>query len=423
MEITSEVLLDLKGGRPKDSHWRIRVALGFCAGVFVATILGIFSARGRDELGSWWALAMCFNMIALVFVALAWQGAAYLFSRVISRDGWIIPGILFLCTWVASLLLVGLAAALLDFSSFGAVLTFAPFVSAVAFFWCVGRNAGLKSCLFAGVLLLIICTRLLTLPAAVEVADYPFAVSQQDDIRVMSWNLGGGAPFFSGSEEEDIGQIADVAKRHGVHILCLQEVSSGQFLNMLTARLGDEWKGGRSPGGAKSTAILSRIGGEVNAPLSTMEYGGPTVLRINSHKGLLQFVSCHGSPGRNSGQRRVMVEWILHELRDMKKKTVITGDFNIDTSRGWTLLAPLVSDSIAFDLATWRALGLMGEDPGSRGMATSSLGRRSSWMVVDPKMPITGYSVLQDEQAGSMDHFPVFLRVGLGRAGRVSAPD
>ena len=422
MEITSELLLDLKGGQGVSSL-RVRAVLGFCAGVFVATLLGVFSVNATDELTSWWTLAMVFNLISLIFVALTWQGIGYFFPKAILRHGWLACCGQFFSIWMVSLLMVVFTALLMGLSLLGAVLTFVPFVSAVAFFWSVGRNAGLKTCLFAAFILVVIFARLLMLPSAVAASVYPCAGSQNDDIRVMSWNLGGGAPFFSGSDEAHVDKIIDIVRHNGVHVLCMQEIPSGEFLNALTVGLGVEWKGGRSPGGPKSTAILSCIGGEVNAPLATMDYGGPTVLRITSHKGELQFVNCHASSGRKSGQRRAMVEWILHELRDLKKKTVICGDFNIDTSRRWTFMAPLLSDSLSFDVATWRALGLMGDDPGFDAGATSPMGRRSSWMIVDRKMPITGYQILKNEQKGGMGHFPVLLRVGLGRAGRITVAD
>jgi endonuclease/exonuclease/phosphatase family metal-dependent hydrolase len=251
----------------------------------------------------------------------------------------------------------------------------------------------------------------------------PLAGIQDDDVWVMSWNVGGGGPFFPGSDDDDIERIAEIVIQHGVHVLCLQEVSSKKFLSKLQAVLGRDWKGGGSESNGKATAVLSRVGGETESPLKDMNHGGPTVLRIRSHKGMLQFVSCHASPGRNSGQRRKMVEWVLHELRDSKNKTVVTGDFNIDTSRGWTFLSPLLSDSLSFDRATWRALSILGRDPGLGLQATSSMGRRSDWGVVDSKMPITGYRVLESVKVGRMDHFPVLVRVGLGKAGRDAAGD
>jgi endonuclease/exonuclease/phosphatase family metal-dependent hydrolase len=366
---------------------------------------------------------MLLSVISWGAVAAAWQGAVCLFAKAMFLDGWFPSCIRFVAISLVSVLMVSAPGMLLKLPFSGIVITLAPFVLPIVFFWVAGRNIGLKSCLFVGALLLVIGTRLSTLSPGGVPSAYPFTGVQDDDVSVMSWNLGGGGPFFPGSDEADVDEIVGVVRRHGVHVLCLQEVSSAQFLNKLMAALGGDWKGGASSGGDKSTAVLSRIGGDVESPLNNMSYGGPTVLRIKSHRGMLQFVSCHGSPGRESGQRRKMVEWVLHDLRDLKKKTVIAGDFNIDTSRGWTFLAPLLSDSLSFDRATWRALGIMGEDPGFGAQATASMGRRNTWMVVDSKMPIAGYRVLKGEEVGQMDHSPVLLRVGLGKAGRNIAGD
>ena len=422
MELANEVLLDLRGRR-LGALWRVRAVVGLSAGVFVATLLAGFSVRVTAELAPWWGLAMLFAVIAWGTVVIAWQGAVYLLPKTMRLDGWLPSCVRFLAISVISLLMVAVTGIIVKLPLAGLVIAFVPFVIPVALFWVIGRDMGVKSCLCAGVLLLAICARLFTLPSAAFPGEYPLAGTRDDDVRMMSWNLGGGGPFFPGSNDDDIDAIAEIASKHGVHILCLQEVSSMPFLQKLLVALGDNWKGGASSGGGKSTAVLSRIGGEVKSPFNGMDYGGPTVLRIRSHKGTLQFVSCHGSPGRKSRQRRKMVDWVLNEFRDAKSKTIIAGDFNIDTSRGWTFLAPLLSDSLSFDLATWRALSIMGEDPGFGAEATSAMGRRSDWVVVDSKMPITGYRVLQSVAVGRMDHFPVLLRVGLGKAGRGSAAD
>ena len=310
MELANEVLLDLRGRR-LGALWRVRAVVGLSAGVFVATLLAGFSVRVTAELAPWWGLAMLFAVIAWGTVVIAWQGAVYLLPKTMRLDGWLPSCVRFLVISVISLLMVAVTGIIVKLPLAGLVIAFVPFVIPVALFWVIGRDMGVKSCLCAGVLLLAICARLFTLPSAAFPGEYPLAGTRDDDVRMMSWNLGGGGPFFPGSNDDDIDAIAEIASKHGVHILCLQEVSSMPFLQKLLVALGDNWKGGASSGGGKSTAVLSRIGGEVKSPFNGMDYGGPTVLRIRSHKGTLQFVSCHGSPGRESGQRRKMVEWVL----------------------------------------------------------------------------------------------------------------
>jgi endonuclease/exonuclease/phosphatase family metal-dependent hydrolase len=422
MELASEVLLKFNDKRPRD-WWAVRAVVGFSAGIFVATLLAVFSVKATDELASWWGLAMVFVVISWVAVVTVCRVTVSMLPGLMRSSGGFPSWLRFLAITIASLIMIAGTSALFQLSLAGVTFAFVPFVMAVALFWTVGRDMGVKSCLFAGGVLLVICTRLFTIPEGKVTLTVPLAGAQDDDVRVMSWNVGGGFPFFPGSDDDDIERIAEIVIQNDVHVLCLQEVSSKQFLSKLQAVLGSDWKGGGSEGSGTATAVLSRIGGEIDTPLKDVAHGGPTVLRIRSHKGMLQFVSCHASSGRNSGQRREMVEWVLHELRDSKNKTVVTGDFNIDTSRGWTFLAPLLSDSLSFDRATWRALSILGRDPGFDLQATSSMGRRSDWVVVDSKMPVTDYRVLESVQVGRMDHFPVLVRVGLGKAGRSAAGD
>ncbi len=422
MELASQFLLKFNDKRPRD-WWAVRAVVGFSAGVFVATLLAVFSVKATDELASWWGLAMVFVIISWVAVVTVCRVTVFVLPAMMPRGGSFPSWVRFLMITIVSLIMISGTGALFQLSLTGLAFTFVPFVMAVALFWTVGRGMGVKSCLCAVGVLIVTCTRLFTIPEGKVADTVPLAGAQDDDVWVMSWNVGGGAPFFPGSDDGDIDRIAAIVRHHDVHVLCLQEVSSKKFLGKLQAVLGSDWKGGGSEGNGKATAVLSRIGGEIESPLKDMDHGGPTVLRIRSHKGMLQFVSCHASPGRNSGQRRKMVEWVLHELRDSKNNTVVTGDFNIDTSRGWTFLAPLLSDSLSFDRATWRALSILGRDPGFGLQATSSMGRRSDWVVVDSKMPITAYRVLESVQVGRMNHFPVLVRVGLGKAGRDSAGD
>ena len=417
MNLARQVLLKFNDKRSRDP-WAVRAVVGFSAGVFVATLLAVFSVKATDELASWWGLAMG-------FVAISWVAVVTVCRvRVSLLPAMMFPGkgfpslIRFLAITILSVVMIAGTGALFQLSFTGVALVFIPFVMPVALFWTVGRNLGMKSCLFAGGVLLVICTRLFTMPEGKVAGTVPLAEPQDDDVWVMSWNVGAGFPFFPGSDDNDIDRIAEIVRQHDVHVLCLQEVSSKEFLSKLQAVLGSGWKGGGSDSNGKATAVLSRIGGESESPLKDMDHGAPTVLRIRSHKGMLQFVSCHASPWRKSLHRREMIEWVLHEFRHSKNKTVVAGDFNIDTSRGWTFLSPLLSDSLSFDRATWRALSILGRDPGFGLQATASLGRRSDWVVVDSKMPITDYRVLESVQVGRMDHFPVLVRVGLGKAGR-----
>jgi hypothetical protein len=116
-----------------------------------------------------------------------------------------------------------------------------------------------------------------------------------------------------------------------------------------------------------------------------------------------------------------VVEWALKTARHPDAKTVIAGDFGIDPVRGWNFLRPMLTDGSNYDLATWRVANVLGTDPGFGGAGTDGLGRRVDWIVVDSKMSVTDYRVLQSMRGEGIAHAPVVVRVGLGKAGRERA--
>ncbi len=402
------------GDRPAAPvRWRVRAVVGFAAGVFVATLLAVFSAAGRDELWGWWVAALGFAVFAWGAVAGSeWLGRKLL-AGVAFGGGRAARVLGFVALFAAALGLAALVGWVSPLSAVGMVLTVLPFLAVVAIYWNNAGSLGVASALVAGVVLFLICVRMFTMPGARDLNLPELAPAGDDDVRVMSWNVGGGAPFFGGSDEGDIAAIAATVEGQGVHVLCLQEVSSQGFVDKLVAALGSGWRGHRAPGEGRSAAVLSRIGGV----FETGPVGGATVARIASDKGQLQFVSFQASAGRTARGRRAVADWVLNEVRAPGRKTVVAADFRVDPARGWSFLTPLFSDSPTLDRATWKTMQVLGQDPGFGGRATGGLGRRTDWVVVDTKMEVTGYQVLDPSGVGGMDHRPVLVRVGLGRGG------
>jgi len=186
------------------------------------------------------------------------------------------------------------------------------------------------------------------------------------------------------------------------------------YVNRLVKALGEGWRGYMAAGAGGSTAVLSRIGGV----LEEGAIDGVTVVRIASDKGNLQFASCQTGRGRDSRARRRVVDWVLNAVRDPNRKTVLAGNFECDPSAGWTFLSPLFSDAPRYDRATWRALGVLGRDPGAGGRGTSRFNRRTDWVVVDSRMSVTGYQVLASVKVDGIGQSPVLVSVDLGKGGR-----
>ena len=395
--------------------------VAFAAAVFTGTLMAVFSAAKRSELGGWWLVAMVFVLLGWLAVAAAARIGKSVSDAtgVMRRSGSLLAVMLWLL--VAASLLLAVVALVLRLPPLGFVLSAMPILVVCAFFW--ARRLGVEGKVggFAGVLLFLICIRLFTMPGDRDDLAPKFAGSKDDDLVMMTWNVGGGAPMFSAAGDGEIDKIAKVVSEQGAHVVCLQSVPSKEFLEALKVKLGVGWRGECSNGDGKLTAVLSQKGGVFQASSSHLAHGGPAMVSISSDSGVLNFVSCHAAPGRASAERRHIVDRVLSTVRSPHSKTVIAGDFGIDPGRGWSFLQPLYTDSSRFDMATWRAINVLGSDPGFGGAGTSPLGRRDNWVVVDSKMAITDYRVLESFRGGGIAHAPVVVRLGLGKAGRKMA--
>lgn len=410
----------LIGDRPP-AGWRVPTVVSFAAAVFVATLLAVFSARELGDLAMWWLAAM----VAAVVGWLAVAGGSMVWRKGIRRGrgsskkaptwarflGLVIGGcgIIFLIGFLKPL------------SPLGLLLSLWPIVVGAALLWARDGLIDRPTVIAAGVIVFLICVRLFTIAGGGDRNPPQFASAAADDVRVLSWNIGGGAPLFSPGKEKNIAAIAKTITEHGAHVVCLQEVPSQKYIDSLIGKLGKPWRGKRGEGDQRSSAVLSRISGSFETPKIKSEFGAPIVLTVNSPRGVLQFVSCQAKPGRHSADRRATVDWVLNEVRNPSKKTktVVAGDFGIDPGTRWSFLSPLLTDHRKFDRATWRVLNVLGSDPGLGGGPTSALGQRPNWLIVDSKMSVTDYRVLDSAKQRGMDHRPVLVAVGLGRAGRL----
>jgi hypothetical protein len=122
---------------PPPVPWKVRAVVGFAAGIFIATLLATFSTDSRDALGSWWAAAMAFAILAWAAVAASeWLGRTVLGKL---GSGSAPRALVFLGLFGSALGIVALLGVVLPVAPLGLLLTSLPFVLAVSLFW---HNAG-----------------------------------------------------------------------------------------------------------------------------------------------------------------------------------------------------------------------------------------------------------------------------------------
>ena len=89
-------------------------------------------------------------------------------------------------------------------------------------------------------------------------ASYHLATRQPEDLRIVSWNVGGagGRPL----KNEFLPQIAAVLKKLNADVILLQEVAAAHQVQRLSRMLDGPWEVIVSTGGSRLLAILGQRG-------------------------------------------------------------------------------------------------------------------------------------------------------------------
>ena len=110
----------------------------------------------------------------------------------------------------------------------------------------------------------------------------------------------------------------------------------------------------------------------------------------------IRFVSCEAPSGRKSLERRNLVDWLLKEYRKDGQLIIAAGNFKFNPQVRWTLLSPMITDSISYDRASWKALSLLGEIFGyspSSNQPIRRLNLKQEWLIISPGMELVSSSL------------------------------
>ena len=102
---------------------------------------------------------------------------------------------------------------------------------------------------------------------------------------------------------------------------------------------------------------------------------------------LVRYVSCNSPSGRKSQERRELVDWLLKQYRKENELIVVAGNFNFNPHHRWSFLSPMITDSISYDRASWKALSLLGDIFGyspNSDQPIRRLNMKQEWVIVSP---------------------------------------
>lgn len=384
-----EVYEDDEMGKP-------RLWLGLAVGVFVGIVLGVLSAHSIENAFFWIKLGIIFAFISWSLVCLA-----SLIFRIVNRTLFRMRFAPRLLRVIGLVLLVSglsyLLGLIFNLKGAGVILTLLPIVFLLSVFWTKpqGQAFSLASILIFGSGIFLISFKLFTIPAIIKplLPDQPVSESIDFDVKLLAFNLRRSG-VIPKNGIKDPRKLAKIINDEDVEVVLFQGIPDKKFLDDLLSEIGDDWTNAVSSDDKNKTAIISKFGKgtevfkskEVDLSMASFEKNGNSI----------RFVSCEAPSGRKSLERRNLVDWLLKEYRKDGQLIIAAGNFKLNPQVRWTFLSPIITDSISYDRASWKALSLLGKIFGyspSSNQPIRRLNLKQEWMILSPGMNLVSSSL------------------------------
>ena len=373
-----------------------RLWLGLAVGVFAGILLGVLSAHSVENAFFWIKLGIIFAFISWSLVCLA-----SLIFRTVNRNLFKMRFAPRLLRVIGLVLLVSglsyLLGFIFNFKGLGVILTLLPIVFLISVFWNKpqGQAYSMTSILIFGSGIFLISFKLFTIPAIINplLPDQPVSESQDSDFKLLAFNLrrSGVIPKRG---IKDPRKLAKIINDEDVEIVLFQGIPNKKFLGNLLSEVGDDWTNAVSSNDKNKTAIISKFG--KGTEVFKSKKSDLSMASFEKNGNSIRFVSCEAPSGRQSSERRNLVDWLLKEYRKEGQLIIAAGNFKFNPQVRWTFLSPIITDSISYDRASWKALSLLGEIFGynpSSNQPIRKLNLMQEWLIVSPGMELVSSSL------------------------------
>ena len=373
-----------------------RLWLGLSVGVFVGIVLGVLSAHSIENAFFWIKLG-----IIVAFISWSLVFLASLIFRIVNRNLFKIRFAPRLLRVIGLVLLVSglsyLLGLIFNFRGVGVMLTLLPTIFLISVFWTKphGQSYSLTAILIFGTGIFLISFKLFTIPAIIKplLPDQPVSESQDSDIKLLAFNLrrSGVIPQRG---IKDPRKLAKIINDEDVEVVLFQGIPDKKFLDDLLSEIGDDWTSAVSSDDKNKTAIISKFG--KGTEVFKSKEADLSMASFEKNGNLIRFVSCEAPSGRKSLERRNLVDWLLKEYRKDGQLIIAAGNFKFNPQVRWTFLSPIITDSISYDRASWKALSLLGEIFGyspSSNQPIRKLNLKQEWMILSPGMNLVSSSL------------------------------
>ena len=373
-----------------------RLWLGLSVGVFVGIVLGVLSAHSIENAFFWIKLGI---IVAFISWSLVCLGS--LIFRIVNRNLFKIRFAPRLLRVIGLVLLVSglsyLLGLIFNFRGVGVILTLLPTIFLISVFWTKphGQSYSLTAILIFGTGIFLISFKLFTIPAIIKplLPDQPVSGSQDSDIKLLAFNLRRSG-VIPQKGIKDPRKLAKIINDENVEVVLFQGIPDKKFLDDLLSEIGDDWTSAVSSDDKNKTAIISKFG--KGTEVFKSKEADLSMASFEKNGNLIRFVSCEAPSGRKSLERRNLVDWLLKEYRKDGQLIIAAGNFKFNPQVRWTFLSPIITDSISYDRASWKALSLLGEIFGYSPYSNQpirKLNLKQEWMILSPGMNLVSSSL------------------------------
>ena len=373
-----------------------RLWLGLSVGVFVGIVLGVLSAHSIENAFFWIKLGI---IVAFISWSLVCLGS--LIFRIVNRNLFKMRVAPRLLRVIGLVLLVSVLSYLLglifNFRGVGVILTLLPTIFLISVFWTKphGQSYSLTAILIFGTGIFLISFKLFTIPAIIKplIPDQPVSEPQDSDIKLLAFNLRrSGVISQKGIKEPR--KLAKIINDEDVEVVLFQGIPDKKFLDDLLSEIGDNWTSAVSSDDKNKPAIISKFG--KGTEVFKSKDADLSMASFEKNGNLIRFDSCEAPSGRKSLERRNLVDWLLKEYRKDGQLIIAAGNFKFNPQVRWTFLSPIITDSISYDRASWKALSLLGEIFGYSPYSNQpirKLNLKQEWMILSPGMNLVSSSL------------------------------
>jgi len=373
-----------------------RLWLGLSVGVFVGIVLGVLSANSIENAFFWIKLGI---IVAFISWSLVCLGS--LIFRTVNRNLFKMRFAPRLLRVIGLVLLVSglsyLLGLIFNFRGVGVILTLLPTIILISVFWTKphGQAYSLTSILIFGTGIFLISFKLFTIPAIIKplLPDQQVSESQDSDIKLLAFNLRRSG-VIPQKGIKDPRKLAKIINDEEVEVVLFQGIPDKKFLDDLLSEIGDDWTSAVSSDDKNKTAIISKFG--KGTEVFKSKEADLSMASFEKNGNLIRFVSCEAPSGRKSLERRNLVDWLLKEYRKDGQLIIAAGNFKFNPQVRWTFLSPIITDSISYDRASWKALSLLGKIFGYSPYSNQpirKLNLKQEWMILSPGMNLVSSSL------------------------------